>query len=37
MQCVVAFSVCRNHRERVRFVVAGLILAFVLVFAIPVS
>ena len=35
LQCLVAFSVCRNHRERIRFVVIGLILVFVLIFAVP--
>lgn len=35
MQCVVAFSVCRNVRERVQFVAIGLVLAFVLIFAVP--
>ena len=35
LQCVVAFSVCRNHRERGLFIFIGLILAFVLVFAVP--
>jgi len=35
IQCVVAFSVCRNHRQRARFVLTGLILSFVLIFAIP--
>jgi len=35
LQCVVAFSVFRNHRERSLFVFIGLILAFVLIFAVP--
>ncbi len=35
LQCVVAFSVCRNHRERSLFVFIGIILAFVLIFAVP--
>lgn len=35
LQCVVAFSVCRNISERARFVVIGLVLAFVLIFAVP--
>lgn len=35
MQCVVAFSVCRNNRERAKFVAIGAVLAFVLVFAVP--
>lgn len=35
LQCIVAFSVCRNHRERALFVFIGLILAFVLIFAVP--
>jgi len=35
LQCMVAFSVCRNHRERIRFVFIGLILSFVLIFAVP--
>lgn len=37
MQCVVAFAVCGHHFERVRFVVTGAVLLFVLVFAIPVG
>ncbi len=37
LQCLVAFSVCRNHRERTRFVLIALILGFVLVFAVPAS
>jgi len=35
LQCVVAFSVCNNIRERCLFVVIGAILAFVLIFAVP--
>ncbi len=35
LQCLVAFSVCHNHLERGRFVVIGLILGFVLIFAVP--
>jgi len=35
LQCIVAFSVCRNHWERSLFVVIGLILSFVLIFAVP--
>ena len=35
MQCVVAYSVCRNNLERARFIGIGMVLAFVLVFAIP--
>jgi len=35
LQCIVAFSVCRNHRERSLFVFIGLILGFVLIFAVP--
>ena len=35
LQCVVAFSVCRNHRERSLFVFVALILGFVLIFAVP--
>ncbi|PHS22781.1 MAG: hypothetical protein COA85_10840 [Robiginitomaculum sp.] len=35
LQCMVAYSVCTNHLERARFVVIGLILVFVLVFAVP--
>lgn len=35
MQCVVAYSVCRNNMERARFVAIGAILGFVLVFAVP--
>lgn len=35
LQCIVAFSVCSNLRERMLFVFIGAILAFVLVFAVP--
>jgi len=35
LQCLVAFSVCRNVRQRLRFAVIALILGFVLVFAVP--
>jgi len=35
LQCCVAFTVCRNHRERARFILVGLALLFVLVFAVP--
>ena len=35
LQCLVAFSVCRNHRERIRIVFIALILGFVLIFAVP--
>lgn len=35
LQCVVAFSVCRNHRERLRFIFIGIVLGFVLIFAVP--
>ncbi len=35
LQCIVAFSVCRNHRERARFILIGLALSFVLIFAVP--
>jgi len=35
LQCLVAFSVCRNHRERIRFVFIAIILGFVLLFAVP--
>ena len=35
MQCVVAWSVCRNNRERMKFVAIGTVLAFVLIFAVP--
>jgi len=35
LQCLVAFSVCRNHFERIRFVSIALILGFVLLFAVP--
>ncbi|MCO6412260.1 MAG: hypothetical protein J5I92_05910 [Thiogranum sp.] len=35
LQCLVALSVCRNHRERVRFFLVALALGFVLLFAVP--
>lgn len=35
MQCIVAYSVCRNNRERARFIGIGIVLAFVLIFAVP--
>lgn len=35
LQCVVAWSVCQNNVERARFIGIGVILAFVLIFAIP--
>ena len=35
MQCIVAYSVCRNNYERARFVAIGIVLAFVLIFAVP--
>jgi len=35
LQCLVAFSVCRNTIERVRFVLIAIILSFVLIFAVP--
>lgn len=35
LQCIVAFSVCRSNGERIRFIVIGLTLAFVLIFAVP--
>lgn len=35
LQCMVALSVCRNHRERVRFFLVALALTFVLLFAVP--
>jgi len=34
-QCLVALSVCRNHRERARFFLVALVLGFVLLFAVP--
>jgi len=37
LQCLVALSVCRNHRERVRFFLVALALTFVLLFAMPAS
>jgi hypothetical protein len=35
LQCLVAFSICRNHRERLLFIIIGSILVFVLLFAVP--
>lgn len=35
LQCMVALSVCRNHRERLRFYLVALALTFVLLFAVP--
>jgi hypothetical protein len=35
LQCLVAFTVCRNHRERARFFFVALALGFVLLFAVP--
>lgn len=35
LQCRVALSVCRNHRERARFFLVALVLGFVLLFAVP--
>jgi len=35
LQCIVAFSVCNNIRQRCLFVVIGAILLFVLIFAVP--
>ncbi len=35
LQCIVAYSVCRNIRERILFVLIAFILAFVLIFAVP--
>ncbi len=35
LQCIVAFSVCNNFKERCLFVFMGAILLFVLVFAVP--
>lgn len=35
LQCLVAFTVCRNRRERVRFVLVALALGFVILFAVP--
>ena len=35
LQCLVAFSVCRNIRERIHFIFIALILVFVLLFAVP--
>jgi len=35
LQCLVAFSVCNNIRERIHFIFIALILVFVLLFAVP--
>ncbi len=35
LQCCVGFSVCKNHFERTRFILVGLALLFVLMFAVP--
>ncbi len=35
LQCIVAFSVCNNTKQRCLFVVIGIILTFILIFAIP--
>ncbi len=35
LQCCVGFTVCHSFRERLRFVLVGLALLFVLVFAVP--
>lgn len=35
LQCLVAFSVCSNTRERIRFAFIAIILSFVLLFAVP--
>ncbi|ALP52296.1 hypothetical protein Tel_03585 [Candidatus Tenderia electrophaga] len=35
LQCLVALSVCRNRRERLRFLLVALALGFVLLFAVP--
>jgi len=35
LQCCVGFTVCKNHMERLRFVLVGLALLFVLIFAVP--
>ncbi|MDQ6971006.1 MAG: hypothetical protein Q9M16_10895 [Mariprofundus sp.] len=35
LQCFVGYSVCSNYRQRVRFIGVGLVLLFVLVFAVP--
>lgn len=35
LQCLVGLTVCRNDRERVRFFLVALALAFVLLFAVP--
>jgi len=35
LQCFVGFTVCTNYRQRIRFILVGLALLFVLVFAVP--
>jgi len=35
LQCCVGFTVCHSFRERLRFILVGLALLFVLVFAVP--
>jgi len=35
LQCCVGFTVCHSFRERLRFILVGLALAFVLIFAVP--
>jgi len=35
LQCIVAFSVCHNNRQRYLFVFIGFVLTFVLIFAVP--
>ncbi|PCI43829.1 MAG: hypothetical protein COB41_06080 [Proteobacteria bacterium] len=35
LQCCVGFSVCKSHFERTRFILVGLALLFVLIFAVP--
>lgn len=35
MQCLLALSVCKNNRQRLRFVLVALALGFVLLFAVP--
>ena len=35
LQCLVGWTVCRNHRERARLILVALAMAFVLVFAVP--
>ncbi len=37
LQCLVGFTVCRNHFERARFILVGIALLFVLVFAAPIG